>query len=83
MSDKEILRIKMTIHSLDIDINKLQEQLRDKQSKKKALNLDLKGMRLNKPIQKKKKSDSDEDDEDDVDILKQKTDKKKDKKDKA
>ena len=64
MSDKEILKIKMNMHSLDIEINKLQEQIRIKQSAKKLLSLEFKSLRLQKPTKSKKKVISDDEDED-------------------
>ena len=64
MSDKEILKIKMNMHSLDIEINKLQDAIRIKQSAKKLLSLEFKSLRLQKPTKSKKKVISDDEDED-------------------
>lgn len=68
----------MEIHSLDIEINKLQDQLRDKQQKKKSLNLELKGLRLNTTKKSKgkkgKKEIEDDSSSEDIDIVVEKKD---------
>lgn len=66
-SEKHILRLNSDIHSINIEIVKLQKALEDKRQRKRDLLLELKGIRLQNP---KSKSKAKDDSDDDIDIVK-------------